>query len=1025
MASSQWRESFQDLRIVLIPQGDTLAVTLTHLGEEKTLASATLPSPDFARLTAAYLRPLRQGVDLPAADQEEFGRELGDLLLPPPIRKALLPLRHQGALRLRIQAEAPWSSLPWEFAYVEGGFLGHQSDLCLVREADPIAAGVPEDDGPSRRVLLAWANPNSDQYPDLPALEAETKSVGKALSAPECRSLKVDTLPYATLSTFVRTLQRQPVDIVNFIGHGDQRPSGGVIILEGSRPGEHDEVAAEDLLPALRAARVRLVVLSSCFTATPGRGMAASLVAGGVPAVVAMQFPWDDQTARLFSRAFYGALAEGSAIEDALFQGRIAIRGSGAHWAVPVLTVSSRPSLRPAAPPIKVHTNNLPAEDWPFIGRTQELKNLQKAVKDGRRLITLTGSGGMGKTRLARQFARQVLSKYPDGVWLVDCEPLASEDDLRGALAVVPGLEGATQTWTTISEAIGDRRMLLVLDCFERLVLSARALTPLIAGNPNLQLLVTSRRLLGLPREHEVAVQPLSLAKRRGGKADGTELFQTAASYADPDIGKSEEDRALIDALVRDLEAVPLAIVLAAGRLRYLSLAELRKRLESNLFEALQGEEADYSQVIQASFDLLGPAELDLAERLCVFHGGFSHRDVEAVLGADKDLDARIRVLRDHSILIAQNAGERKRFRILDAVREHVGRREGSEAKMEEIRRRHADHFAQRAAEVREASNAGSWQRANRELSQDAANFRAAIRYATETRSKPLIRSFAQSLARMYLEAGARSDFDLITIPANQHAETDGDVRLRIELAGLEGALHRRERDFARARDVWLIRARLAQDLGDFDATADSLLDVADLALERGDLDAVEALLLRVEGIAAQIKSTPLRASAALLSAKLALRRGQPERALTLARGAYASIEDCDGDPLAMYVWISLSQVFLAVGSLPDSERTCRRLILESIRCGYVHYMGRALLALSAIREAAGRTEDAALAAAIAMRIPPSASRSLRSEAVQRSRALAERHGARLMKTAGERAKVAPESDLAMSLVDEDFRDIR
>lgn len=126
-----------------------------------------------------------------------------------------------------------------------------------------------------------------------------------------------------------------------------------------------------------------------------------------------------------------------------------------------------------------------------------------------------------------------------------------------------------------------------------------------------------------------------------------------------------------------------------------------------------------------------------------------------------------------------------------------------------------------------------------------------------------------------------------------------------------------------------------------------------------------------------------------------------------------------------MYVWISLSQVFLAVGALSDSERTCRRLVLESIRCGYIHYLGRALLALSAIREAAGRTEEAALATAIAMRIPPSASRSLRSEAVQRSRALAERHGARLMKTAAERAKVASESDLAMSLVEDDFREVR
>lgn len=1022
MSSSQWRESSQDLRIVLSAQGDAYAVTLSHLGEGTVLATATVPNPDIVRLTSTFLWPLRQGVGLPAAAQEALGRELGDLLLPPLIRNALLPLRNQGTLRIRIKADGPLAALPWEFAYVEGGFLGHQSDLCLVREAEPKIPDVPaEEEGPARRVLLAWSNPGSDQYPHLPEVDAETKSVSKALSAPECRSLKVEPLSYATLSTLVRTLQRQPIDILNFIGHGDHTPSGGVIVLEGSRPGEHDEVYAPDILPALRAARVRLVVLSSCFTAAPHRGMAVNLVEGGIPAVVAMQFPWDDQTARLFSRAFYGSLAEGNSIEDALFQGRSAIRGCGAHWAVPVLTVSSRPSVRLSSPPIKVQTNNLPTEEWTFVGRVNELKSLQKAIKDGRRLVTITGSGGMGKTRLARQFARQALSKYPDGVWLVDCEPLASEDDLREALAVVPGLEGSTQTWASIGEAIGDRRMMLVLDCFERLVPCARSLSPLLANNPNLQLLVTSRRLLGLPREHELAIQPLSLSKRKGGKADGTELFRTAASYADSEVGKSDEDRALIDSLVRDLEAVPLAIVLAARRLRYLSLSELRKRLETNLFDALGGEGADYSQVIQASFDLLGPAELELAERLSVFHGGFSHGDAEVVLGADKHLDERIRVLRDHSILISQNAGDRKRFRILDAVREYVGQKEGSEVKMEEIRQRHAEHFALRAAEVRQASNEGDWKRANRELANDAANFRAAIRHATTTRSKPLIKSFAQSLARMYLEVGARSDFDLVTIPANQHAEADGDRQLRMELAGLEGALHRRERDFARARDVWLIRAQLAQEERDYDTAADSLIDVAELALEKGDLDSVEALLLRVEGFDGHMKSAPLRASALMLKAKLYFRRHQPEQARELALNAYTLTAEIEGDPMAMYVWMSLAQIFLAIDAIGDSERMCRRLVLESVRFGYIHYTGRTLLALSATREAAGRLEDAALATAVAMAIPVSASRSLRSEAVQRARTLAERHGAKLMKTASERAKLASTVDLAMSLVDDSF----
>lgn len=1026
MSKSQRRESWGDVRIVLSSEGEACRVTISELGNETPLATATVPAPELPRLPLAALR---HGESLSPEALEAFGRTLAGILLPPPILEALLRRRKKGSVRIRVQADPPFDGLPWEFAHVESGYLGLQPGLCLVREAAPKPSAPPpgQERGAARRVLVVSANPGSARYPSLPAVDSEAQGVRNALQARECRELEVDALPYATPAGFFRQLQGRPVDILHFIGHGDRLASGGVLVFEGGRQGEDERVYADEIAPALLRARVRLVVLSSCFSAAGG-GIAGHLVEEGVPTVVAMQFPWDDQAARLFARAFYGALAEGEPVEEALLQGRIAIRGCGADWGVPVLTVSSVPTAPEAAPlvaPGPKVLHNLPKEDWPFVGRATELRNLRRAVITQRRgLVTITGTGGMGKTRLARRFAEQVVPEFPDGVWLVDCEPLASEEDLRDALAVVPGLEGATHDWEAICEAIGDRGMLLVLDCFERLVPHARSLMPLLNHGPNLQVLVTSRRLLGLAREHEIAVPPLSLTKRAGGKADGTELFRTAASYADPEVGKSDEDRAVIEALVRDLEAVPLAIVLAARRLRHLSLAELQKRLESHLFEVLGGEgeaserHADYSQVIRASLDLLSPQDRDLAERLCVFHGGFYHDDAVAVLGAETDLFEGISALRDNSILISQTVGNQKRFRILDAIREYVEKKSAPVERMAEIRQHHAEYFSQRAAEIRRTSERGDWHKANLALRNDAANFRAAIRHAVTTRSKALIRSFALSLARTYLEAGARPDFDYLTIAANHHAEVDGDRRLRMELAGLEGALHRRERDFTQARNVWLTRVRLAEEEGDFDTVADSLLDIADMSLERNELAVVEALLLRVEGLGTKVASAPLRASAALLGAKLALRRDQPDRALELARNAYEMVADVDGDPLAMYVWISLGQVFLAVRALPESKRMCRRMIQESMRCGYVHYTGRALLALSATREEEGRLEDAALAAAIAAVIPRTASLSLRAEAVQRLRSLSDRHGVKLTRAAVEQAKLAPWGDLAQAIIE-------
>jgi predicted ATPase len=994
------------------------------------LATAAAPSPDYEHIEARYLAPLRRA-EIPSL--LDLGRELTRILFPEAILSAIRREGRTATVRLRLRAAAELAELPWEYAYLEGtegaGFLAHQSWLWLVREVEGPTSLAATSVGAASSVLVVWADPSTAAYPRLDSLPREVQGVQQALDAPECGRIQVETLGYATPSAFLRHLGARAFDVVHFVGHGDRLPSGSALIFEGGRPGEESAVYGDELAEALAKNQVRIAVLSACHSAVGIEGLAAQLVASGVSAVVAMQFPWADTTAHLFSRAFYASLADGAGIEEAVFHGRMAIRGCGADWGVPVLTVSSAasadwlPLVAPEAPRPLPRLHNLPHEDWPFVGRSRELRNLHTAVVERRRrLVTITGMGGMGKTRLAKEFAAQNVNAFADGVWLLECDSVGKEEELRAALtATVPALEAAGQTWEAIGEALADKQILLVLDCFERLAPHARFLQRLLRAAENLQILVTSRSLLGLEREHEIALGPMSLDHGRKRHAEGIELFRNAASYADPDFEVSEDKQELLESLIQDLEAVPLAIVLAAGRLRHLSLEDLRTRIQTRRLDTLKAgsnaddRHADLLRVVADSFALLTPELRELAVRLCAFHGGFFQEDAAAVLDSEADLLEGISALRDHSLLISQTVGGSKRFRVLDTIREYVERVTLPE-QVADVRLRHAEHFAIRAAEIRAMSERGDWHQANAKVWNDAANFRAAFQYAIATQNKPLVKAFASSLARVYLESGARSDFDHLTVAADRYAQADGDLRLRMELAGLEGTLHRREGDFARARDVWLLRARMAEEEADYDILVDSLLDVADLALQQEDLSTVEAMLARVATLDERVRSAPLRASALLLGSKLALRRADPEAAGSLARRAQEMVEGVEGDRLAMYVWISLAQIYRAVGSLEESDRMCRHMIAESLRSGYVHYVGRALLALSATHEEAGKPEEAVFAAVVAATIPRSASPSLRNEAVQRIRSLAERHGHQLTRTAAERASVATWSDLAAAM---------
>jgi predicted ATPase/class 3 adenylate cyclase len=329
-----------------------------------------------------------------------------------------------------------------------------------------------------------------------------------------------------------------------------------------------------------------------------------------------------------------------------------------------------------AFPPLRsLQRTNLPIPATPFLGRQRELHEVTTLLGSGDvRLLTLTGPAGAGKTRLALQAAAEAFDHYPDGVFWT---PLAALRDPKHVLDVAAQ---ALEARDGVSDRIGDRRLLLVLDNFEHLIGAAGELTGLLAACPNLQLLVTSRELLQLPGEQAYPVPPLE-------PQDATELFAARARAADPRF----ETGPIVEQLCSRLDNLPLALELAATRVAVFSPEQLLDRL-SRRFELLKaGRGVDPRQqtlraTIEWSYDLLNEEERLLFERLSVFRGGCTLEAAEEICEADIDT---LQSLIHKSLLRRQG----ERFWMLETIREYAAEQVVEHGEAEVRADRHSDYF--------------------------------------------------------------------------------------------------------------------------------------------------------------------------------------------------------------------------------------------------------------------------------------------------------------------------------------------
>jgi predicted ATPase len=320
-------------------------------------------------------------------------------------------------------------------------------------------------------------------------------------------------------------------------------------------------------------------------------------------------------------------------------------------------------------PPLKtLRQTNLPVPATPFLGRDHELAEVRK-LRDGARLLTLTGAGGSGKTRLALQVAGDAAEAYPDGVWWVPLAPLTDPADVSPAAVRALGGGG------TLSEVIDGRRLLLLLDNFEHVVEAASDVAAVLAECPNADVLVTSRERLSLQGEQVYPVPVLERGQAR-------RLFAARARTAQPDFEPDEH----VDELCKRLDDLPLAIELAAARVSMLTTAQLVERLRNRL-DLLKGgrdaapRQATLRATIEWSHDLLDEEEARLFRRLAAFAGGCTLETAEEI--ADADLDT-LQSLLDKS-LVRFSEG---RYWMLETIREFAAERLAESGEADEIFRR-------------------------------------------------------------------------------------------------------------------------------------------------------------------------------------------------------------------------------------------------------------------------------------------------------------------------------------------------
>jgi predicted ATPase/transcriptional regulator with XRE-family HTH domain len=576
----------------------------------------------------------------------------------------------------------------------------------------------------------------------------------------------------------------------------------------------------------------------------------------------------------------------GTAYDELLYAANLARRRG------PTAVDFASPGEFPAQP------NNLPIARTTFVGREHDVAEVTEML--GRyRLLTLVGSGGVGKTRLAIAVGAELLDRYPDGVWFVDFAPIT--DPKLVASVVAQALGKGQHQGQRIDEAIPAwlkrKHLLLILDNAEHLLeATATFAEAVLATTQDVRILTTSRQSLNISGEAVHQVQPLAVPAETAGlkvrEALGygaVSLFVDRATAADTRFLLTDENASIIAEICRGLDGIPLAIELAAARVKVLSIPNVARRLNER-FKLLTGgsrsvlpRQKTLTALIDWSYDLLAEHERLLFVRLGIFTGGFGLDAVTAVCGGDGldgvDTFDLLASLTDKSLVIADTRGERERYRLLESTAAYALEKLIALRRREGLARRHAEYFrqwAEAADELRSSASKSAWL-ADMELELD--NYRTALEWAlTQENDAVLGGAIAGALGGLWSDAGLVAEgryWIKLALPrVNQSEHPAIAASLQLALSGIS--------DGKRRYEAAELAMQLYESVGDLGAAARAQRMCGFALYQMGRLD--EARKVIAQALAASSGATWHAAENLNLLAIIEMSRGD----LRASRGFYA-----------------------------------------------------------------------------------------------------------------------------------------
>lgn len=520
------------------------------------------------------------------------------------------------------------------------------------------------------------------------------------------------------------------------------------------------------------------------------------------------------------------------------------------------LFVLGHPSIpkRPFAPlrTLEALRHNFPALMTSFVGRARELEELTDLLRLRRsRLITLTGPGGTGKTRLAMQVAAERLQDFPDGVWFVELAGVQEAEGVSTAIALAlkpDDLHPQADPRRQITEMLRPRRCLLVLDNFEQVADAAPLVSDLLRECPMLTCLVTSRVLLHLSGELEYPLEPLTIPPP--GKTDNhwaqyesVQLFVERCQSFKPDFQLTDDIAPVIGEICRQLDGIPLAIELAAARVRGMTPQQVLQRL-SRRFDLLASSQRDLPErqrtlrsAIDWSYDLLSEEERALFAELAVFAGGFFLEAAEEVCQTPNVFDL-IFSLRDKSLLKTDEIDGQIRYFMLETLRAYALERLGQTGWLHDLRQRHAQCYLRLAEELStrlDGAGSGDAAPARQQMTADIDNMRAGMDWAVQQNDHATVSAYGQALARFFLARGLYAEGDQRLSMAEGACRQQGDQKALAMILLQRGRVAWKQAKHEEAQALISESYEISKQSGDRARMVPALNNMAMIAWGQGD----------------------------------------------------------------------------------------------------------------------------------------------------------------------------------------------